>query len=399
MLTDIKIRALKPRDKPYRELDGNNLYIEVRPTGRKFWRWRFRYLGRPDMLPLGEYPMISLAMARVLRDKQDRLLATGIDPAAQRKEQKRQAKRVIANTFGKIADEWLAKQPFAEVTKAKALWMLGLASALRDRPISELTPPDVLDVLRRIEARGTHETAHRVKQRIGQVFRYAIATGRAERDVTADLRGALTPVTTTSRAAITDPSQIGELLRAIDGYTGQPTTHAALRLAPLLFVRPGNLRAMEWVELDLDSAEWRIPGGKMKVRVAHMVPLSRQAVAVLRDLQPLTGHGRYCFSSLRTADRPMSENTVNAALRRLGYDKETMCGHGFRAMASSILNEQGWPPDVIERQLAHIERNRVRAAYNRAQYLPERRRMMQSWADYLDGLAAGAKVVAIGRCG
>ncbi|HET8700844.1 MAG TPA: integrase arm-type DNA-binding domain-containing protein [Nitrococcus sp.] len=389
-MTDTKIRTLKPRSATYRVADGNGLCIEVRSTGSKSWRYRYRHAGKANMLGLGEYPAVSLAEARARRDEASRLLAAGVNPAMERKVERRDAKRAAANTFGKIADEWLIKQPFADVTRAKAKWMFELASALRDRSIAELTPPEVLDVLRGIEARGTHETAHRVKQRIGQVFRFAIATGRAQHDVTADLRGALTPVVTTSRAAIIDPQQIGGLLRAIDGYQGQPVTRAALRLAPRLFVRPGNLRAMEWDELDFEAGEWRIPAGKMKMREAHIVPLASQVIAILRDLQSLTGRGRYCLPSLRTGDRPMSENTINAALRRLGYDKEEMCGHGFRAMASSILNEQGYHPDWIERQLGHAERNRVRAAYNRAQYLPERRKMMQAWADYLDGLAAGA---------
>ncbi len=395
MLTDVKLRNLKPRASIYRVADSGGLCIEVRPSGAKLWRFRYRHVGKASMLTLGEYPVTTLAEARAQRDEARRTLAGGVDPGAQRKLERHAAKLAAASTFGKVAAEWLDKRPFAEVTRYKALWMFELASALRDRPIADISPPEVLTVLMDIEARGTHETAHRVKQRIGQVFRYAIATGRAERDVTADLRGALTPVVSRVRAAIVEPDQVGELLRAIDGYVGQPTTQAALRLAPLLFVRPGELRAMEWSELDLDVAEWRIPEDKMKMREAHIVPLATQAVAILRELQPYTGRGRYVFPSLRSRDRHMSENTVNAALRRLGYDKATMCGHGFRAMASSILNEQGWPPDVIERQLAHAERNKVRRVYNRAQYLPERRRMMQHWADYLDGLAKGADVVPI----
>ncbi|HEY6816248.1 MAG TPA: site-specific integrase, partial [Croceibacterium sp.] len=259
----------------------------------------------------------------------------------------------------------------------------------------EIGPPQVLAALRKIEAKGNIETAHRVKQRIGQVFRYAIATGRATRDPTADLRGALAPVVTRSHAAITDPADVGDLLRALHGYVGQPATSAALRLAPMLFVRPGNLRAMEWAELDLDGAMWRIPAGKMKMREGHAVPLPTQAVAILRELRALTGRSRYCFPSLRTSDRPMSENTVNVALRRLGFDRNTMTGHGFRALASTRLNELGWAPDVIERQLAHAERNKVRATYNRASYMAERTRMMQAWADYLNCLQSGSNVVAI----
>jgi integrase len=232
---------------------------------------------------------------------------------------------------------------------------------------------------------------------MGQVFRYAIAHGTATRDPTADLRGALAPVVSKSHAAVTDPAQVADLLRALDGYAGQFATRCALRLAPLLFARPGELRHMEWSELDLDAAEWRIPARKMKMREAHVVPLSKQAVTILCELAPLTGRGRYVFPGIRAVAEPMSENTVNAALRRMGFDKATMTGHGFRAMASTRLNEMGWPPDVIERQLAHAERNKVRAAYNRAQYMAERRAMMQAWADYLDQLKAGANVIAFKR--
>lgn len=252
------------------------------------------------------------------------------------------------------------------------------------RPIHKITPAEVLGALRPIEARGKHETAHRTKQYVGQIFRYAVATSRAERDITADLRGALTPATTKNHAAVTDPAAIGALLRAIDGYSGQPVTHAALMLAPLVFVRPGELRQAEWSEIDLDVGEWRIPARKMKMRELHIVPLSRQAAEILRSLRQLTGVGQYVFPSLRSKERPMSENTINGALRRLGYSNDEMTGHGFRAMASTCLNEQGWHPDVIELQLAHAERNKVRAAYNRAAHIAERRKMMQSWADYLD---------------
>ena len=260
-----------------------------------------------------------------------------------------------------------------------------------------LRAPEVLAILKRIEARGANETAHRVKARIGQVFRYAIAHGTATRDPSADLRGALAPVVSKSHAAITDPAMVADLLRALDSYAGQLATRGALRLAPLVFARPGELRHAEWSEFDLDAAEWRVPAHKMKMREAHVVPLASQALAILRELQPLTGRGRYLFPGLRTAGEPMSENTVNAALRRLGFDKDTMTGHGFRAMASTRLNEMGWQPDVIERQLAHAERNKVRAAYNRAQYMAERRKMMQAWADYLDTLKLGGNVVPMTR--
>jgi len=267
------------------------------------------------------------------------------------------------------------------------------------RPIAKLGPLDVLKVLRRIEERGIHETAHRTRQRCAQVFRYAVQTGRAERDVTADLRGALAPVVSEHHATITEPARIGELLRAIDGYNGQAVTAYALKLSPLVFVRPGELRHAEWTEFDLDGHEplWRIPGEKMKMGEQHIVPLAKQALLLLRELKGLTGRGRYVFPSLRSGSRPMSDNTVNAALRRLGYTSDEMTGHGFRSLASTCLNEQGYHPDLIELQLAHAERNQVRAAYNKAQRLPERRKMMEAWADYLDGLRAGASVVPIKR--
>ena len=261
------------------------------------------------------------------------------------------------------------------------------------RAIHKITPADVLAALRPIEARGKHETAHRTKQYVGQIFRYAVATSRAERDTTADLRGALTPATTKNHAAVTDPAAIGALLRAIDSYRGQPVTHAALKLAPLVFVRPGELRQAEWSEINVDAAEWRIPGERMKMGELHIVPLATQAIEILRGMLSLTGTGRFAFPSLRTNDRPMSENTINAALRRLGYSTDEMTAHGFRAMASTCLNEQGWHPDLIELQLAHAERNKVRAAYNRATRLAERKAMMQVWADYLDKLRADTEAV------
>lgn len=393
MLTPSAVANAKPQEKPYKLTDERGLYLLVRPSGARWWRFDYRRpdTGKRNTLSLGTFPEVSLKRARERREEARALLADGIDPG-----QQRQAEREArADTFAAVAADWLERQRASMTTGTaeKAQWQLSLVPDLALRPVSELTAPEVLRALRKIEAKGTHETAHRVKQRIGQVMRYAITVGLAERDPTADLRGALAPVVTTPRAAVTDPAAVADLLRALDAYTGQPATAAALRLAPLLFVRPGNLRAMEWAELDLDAAQWRIPAGKMKMREAHIVPLAAQAVAILRELQPLSSRSRYVFPSLRTADRPMSENTINAALRRLGFDKETMTGHGFRAMASTRLNELGWSPDVIERQLAHAERNKVRAAYNRAQYLDERTRMMQAWADYLDGLRAGSSNV------
>jgi integrase len=399
-LTDTAIRNAKPRAKAFKLADAAGLYLEVMPGGARYWRLRYRYAGKDTRLALGVYPEVTLAEARQRRDAARATLRDGRDPGAERKSDK--VRRVIAagSTFEAVSREWMAaqKRKLAPATFAKSQWLLDQVMPwLGTRPIAEIDPPELLAALKRIEARGAHETAHRTKEKCGQVFRYAIAHGTARRDPSADLRGALAPIVRTSRAAITDPTKVGALLRAIDGYAGQHVTRCALRLAPLLFVRPGELRAMEWAELDLDAAEWRIPAHRMKMREAHVVPLSTQAVAILRELQPLTGRGRYCFPSLRTAAAPMSENTVNAALRALGYDKDTMTGHGFRAMASTRLNELGWSPDVIERQLAHAERNKVRAAYNRAQYMAERRRMMQAWSDYLDGLRAGGKVIPIKR--
>jgi integrase len=299
-----------------------------------------------------------------------------------------------------VATEWLARQKLAPATLEKATWQFEqqLFPELGERPIAQISAPELLAVLRKIEVRGKIETAHRAKQRASQVFRYAIATGRADRDPTGDLRGALTPLKPQNRAAVTQPAKVGELLRALSGYSGHPVTHAALRLAPYVFVRPGELRGAEWAEIDLDAGEWRIGAQRMKMREAHLVPLSTQAAAILREIQLLTGSGTYVFPSLRTLKRSISENTITAALRRMGYSGEEMTTHGFRAMASTLLNEQGFPPDVIELQLAHKERNKVRAAYNRAQRLEERRHMMQAWADYLDALkAGGGNVVALKR--
>jgi integrase len=304
-----------------------------------------------------------------------------------------------ANSFETIAREWLGKQPFSPKTLKKAVWTFEdlLFPYIGSRPVAALTPPQLLEVFRRLERRGKHETAHRAKQRVGQVLRYAIATGRAERDPTADLRGALAPIKVTNRAAVTDPRDVAELLRALHGYQGHFIVEAALKLAPLVFVRPGELRGAEWPEIDLDAAEWRIAAHRMKMRRPHLVPLAKQAVVILREIEPLTGRGRYVFPSPRSAQRPLSDNAITAALRRIGYTGEQMSWHGFRAMASTRLNELGYPPDIIELQLAHQERNEVRAAYNRAQRLDERRKMMQAWADYLDGLRIGANVVPFRR--
>lgn len=387
-LNDTKIRKTTPASSVLRLSDGDGLYLLVQPNGGRWWRFDYMHQGRRKTLSFGTYPEVSLVTARARRAEAREKVAAGIDPSRERQEAREAA--VQAMTFAEVAEEWLERQQhvLAPVTFEKATWMLkSLVNPwLGKRPIAEIEPPELLSVLRRIESRGKHETAHRTKQRCGQVFRYAIATGRAQRDPSADLRDALTPVRSRHRAAVTHPEQVGELLNAIDGYNGSFVVRSALQLAPLVFVRSGELRRAEWSEIDLDAAEWRIPAERMKMREAHIVPLSTQAVAILQELRPLTEHSRYVFPSIRTITRPMSDGTINAALRRLGYDSDQHVGHGFRAMASTLLNEMGWAPDVIERQLAHAPRNKVRAAYNRAQHLSERRKMMQAWADFQDGL-------------
>lgn len=396
-LTDIRIRNTKPTEKTQRLYDSGGLYLEIPPTGGKLWRVKYRFGGKEKRLALGSYPAVTLSDAREGRDDAKVLLSKGIDPSADKKSKKLNDQLASGNTFEVIAREWLEKQKkkLAPATFAKAQWTFEtlVFPWLGESPVSAITALDLLAVLRRIEERGAHETAHRTKARCGQVFRYAVATGRAERDPSADLRGALEPVVSKNFAAITDAKKVGGLLRAIDTYAGQFVTRCALQLAPLVFVRPGELRKAEWSEFDLKHSQWRIPAERMKMREEHIVPLSKQAVKVLQDLQPLTGNGKYLFPSLRAPKEPMSENTVNAALRRMGYSKDEMTGHGFRAMASTRLNELGFDPDVIERQLAHAERNKVRAAYNRAQYLSERVKMMQAWSDYLMQLKTGGKVL------
>lgn len=399
-LTDKALRALKPRDAIYRKADGGGLCIEVTPAGSKLWRYRYRFAGKATMISFGAWSEVSLSEARDRHAVARKTLRDGADPAAVRVGERTHSRLSAENSFRAIAKEWRGKaiRDKAPVTATKIDWQLSLIPAsFQDRPIGNIAAQDVLSVLRPLEARGVIETAHRLRARIGQIFRYAIATGRADSDPTRDLRDALTPVASKSRAALTDPNDVAGLLLALESYEGQPVTKAALLLAPLVFVRPGNLRAMEWSELDFTAGEWRIPAGKMKVREAHVVPLAKQSIRILNSLQPLTGRGRYVFPSIRSTARHMSNNTINAALRRMGFDKDTMTGHGFRAMASTRLNELGWAPDVVERQLAHAERNKVRAAYNRAQYLAERRKMMQAWADYLDNLKAGGNVVPILR--
>lgn len=397
-LTDTQIRKVKPTGKSQKLFDGGGLFLLVSPTGGKLWRLKYRFGGTERLLTLGTYPQTPLAEARQRRDDARAQIEKGIDPGNIKKAQKA-AETQETETFEVIAREWHTKfsPTWAESHGSKIIRRLELYVFpwLGGRPIRSITAPELLTVLRRVEAKGTLETAHRTQQNCGQVFRYAVATGRAERDPTGDLRGALPPASSKHMATITDPKEIAGLLRSIDGYRGSIVTRCALQLAPLVFVRPGELRHAEWAEIDFESTEWRIPAEKMKAGTLHIVPLSRQALAVLREIQPLTGHGRFVFPSPRSANRPMSSNAVLSALRRMGYAKDEMSGHGFRSMASTLLNEQGWNRDAIERQLAHAERNSVRAAYNYAEFLPERKRMMQSWADYLDELKAGAKVIPI----
>ncbi len=404
-LNDRVLRSFKPKERVYRHADGGGLYVEVTPAGGLWWRWKYRFGGKEKRLSFGVYPDTSLKAARQQREAARQKLAAGIDPGEARKAGK--LAQAGAESFEAIAREWHAKfTPTWEASGADRIirrFERDVFPWLGKRPIAELRAPELLAVLRRIESRGIQETAHRVKQNCGQVFRYAVATGRAERDPTGDLRGALPPTKSKHHASIVEPKGVGQLLRAIDGYEGHFVTKCALRLAPLVFVRPGELRKAEWSEIDLDKAEWRIPAKRMKMREQHIVPLSRQAVAILRELEPLTNRGidakpdapRYLFPGARSRERPMSENAVLAALRRMGYTKEEMTGHGFRSVASTLLHEQGWNHQAIERQLAHAERNAVSAAYNFAEHLPERRRMMQAWADYLDGLKAGAKVIPL----
>lgn len=399
-LTDSTVRNAKGHEKRYKLSDERGLYLLVNAAG-KYWRLDYRFAGKRKTLALGVYPDVGLAKAREKRDVARRQIADGIDPSVHRKAHRAATVERAANSFEAVAREWHTKklQGWNPSHAARVLRRLeaDVFPWIGGRPIFEVTPPELLGVLRRIESRGAIETAHRAHQDCGQIFRYAVATGRAERDSSADLRGALPPKKPRHHASITDPKAVGELLRAISGYGGSFIAKCALRLAPLVFVRPGELRQAEWQEFDLDGSEWRIPAERMKMRAPHIVPLSTQAVGVLRELHALTGTGRYVFPGARSNGRPMSENTVNAALRRLNYGSDEMTGHGFRSMASTLLNEAGWNRDAIERQLAHSERDQVRAAYNYAEHLPERRRMMQAWGDYLTGLEAGADVIPLRR--
>ena len=393
-LTDLEIRNAKGGPSIQKLSDGAGLHLWVTPDGAKRWRLAYRHAGKQKTLALGVYPSLGLREAREARDGARKLLAAGQDPSLARKVAKAADVAASANTFDALAAELLAKKARegkAERTKSKMEWLLGLARAeLGSRPVAQITAPEILRVLKQVEARGKLETAKRLRATIGQVFRYAVATGRAQGDPTGALRGAVASPVVQHRAALIEPKAFGGLLRAIDGYEGAPETKAAMRLLTLTFARPGEIRAAEWREVDLEAAVWSIPAEKMKMRRPHRIPLSKAALSLLRDLKDLTGKGRYLFPSARTSDRPMSENTINAALRRMGFDKDEMTGHGFRSAASSMLNESGlWHADAIERQLAHVDSDSVRRAYARADYWDVRVRMMDWWADKCEEMRGG----------
>jgi integrase len=398
-LSEIKVRTAKPKEAEYKIFDGGGLFLLVTPSGGKLWYFKYRYDKTEKKIAFGPYPEISLADARQRRDEARKQVANGIDPGAVRKAMK-QAETEETETFEVIAREWHIK--FATTwTSGHAATIMGrlerdLFPWIGKRPIATIKAPELLAVLRRVESRGALESAHRIRTIAGQVFRYAVATGRAERDPAADLRGALPQPGEKHHAAITDPKEVATLLRAIDGYQGHFVVKCALRLAPMFFVRPGELRNAEWREIDLDEAVWSIPKHKMKMKQDHIVPLSNQAIEILTELKELTGASIYVFPSGRSFSRPMSNNAILAALRRMGYDKDTMTGHGFRALARTILDEVlQVRPDFIEHQLAHAVRDPNGRAYNRTAHLTERKKMMQKWADYLDGLKAGAKVIQL----
>lgn len=388
-LSDAKIKNAKPKEKTYRVYDERGLYLEVSPKGGKWWRFKYRFRGKEKRISLGTYPDTKLGKAREKRDEARRLVSEDIDPSQHKKALKAAQADLSTNSFELVALEWHSKKSptWSQIHSKNIMGRLerDVFPWLGQRPIAEINAPELLQTIRRIEDRGAHETAHRVVSNCGEVFRYAIATGRAERDVAADLRGALQPTVKKHLAAVTEPKRVGELLRMMDGYQGTLTVRCALKLAPLVFVRPGELRTAKWKDIDLDNAEWRFTVSKTNTQ--HIVPLSTQAVAVLKELQPITGQREFVFPGARSPKRPMSNNAILSAMRRMEIDKEEMSGHGFRAMARTILDEVlEVRPDVIEHQLAHQVRDPLGRAYNRTAHLPERRKMMQNWADYLDEL-------------
>lgn len=398
-LTDTAIRTAKPAAKPVRLFDGGGLYLEVSPSGGKLWRMKYRHDGKEKRLSFGAYPAVSLKDARERRDEAKKLLANGVDPGEVKKAQKAASQERAANSFEAVAREWFgvwsASVSATTAGHAKACLERDVFPWLGSEPVAGVSASMVLAVLRRMEKRGLSEAVRKVKTSISQIMRYAIATGRAERDPCPDLRGALAPIRQSHMAAITTPAEAGGILRAMDAFKGTFTVRAALLLAPLLFVRPGELRAMKWADIDIEKGEWRYL--VTKTETDHLVPLARQAVAILEELRPLTGRHEHVFPGVRDPRRAMSDATINAALRRLGYDTKTeMTGHGFRAMARTLLAEElHFPPEVIEHQLAHKVPDALGTAYNRTKFLKERRAMMQAWADYLDRLKAGAKVISL----
>lgn len=389
-LTAAAVKQAQPKDKKYILKDDHGLYLEVSPSGGKWWRVRYWFQSRENRLSLGTYPVITLAEAREKCLEIKRQIAAGIDPSQERKE-KKQAKQVEeSSSFKAVAETWLSKKTGQwtenHATTVRQRLEANVYPYLGDTQIKAITAPMMLDVLRRIEARGALEVARRVRGICSLIFRFAIACGLDDQDPAAPLVGALLPPPKKHYASIINPTRVAQLLIDIDNYSGSHIVRCAMKLTPLVFVRPGELRKAEWSEFDLEAAEWRIPDKRMKMRIPHIVPLSRQALAILNEVKLSTGKGKYVFPAMTSSQRPMSENTVNTALRRMGYPKEEMTAHGFRSMASTLLNEQGWKGDAIERQLGHNEKNKVRAAYNYAEYFPERREMMQAWADYLDDL-------------
>jgi integrase len=400
-LTDLQVKSAKPKDKLYTLPDGGGMYLEVAPSGSKTWRMSYRQPnGKNTRLSFGAYPEVSLLDARKKRMEAKKMRAAGSDPAQSKRDKKQAVDEAERHTFEMVAREWLQKTAAtrAESTNGKVTAWLekDVFPSIGGKPVSAIKPLDVLATVQKMEARGAIDSSHRVKQICGQVLRFAVASGLVERDVTVDLKGALSKVPRENYAAITEPKQVGALMRSIFAYVGHPYAMAALKLSPLVFVRPGELRAAEWSEIDLEGAQWRIPGRKMKMKVDHLVPLSRQAVTILRRMHGMTGHGKYVFPSIRTDERCMSENTINAALRSMGYGKDVMTAHGFRAMARTIMDEVlNERVDLIEHQLAHAVKDPNGRAYNRTAHLPERQKMMQRWADYLDTLRVGAEVVQL----
>lgn len=409
-LTSLEVQKVQPAEKPLRLFDGGGLYLEVAPSGGKWWRLKYRFGGKEKRLSLGTFPAVSLKEARERRDEAKAQLKKGSDPSAARKAGKAAQEAAVSGqgTFEAVAREWHRTVHQAKVSVGHAARTLSRFEQdvfpwLGARPIDDIEAPELLRCLRRIVERGAVETAHRAKDACGQVFRYGIATGACRRNPAADLRDALPPVPTRHLAAIVEPTRAAELLRSMGDYKGHPVTRAALALSALLFLRPGELRQLEWSWVDLEAAMVTIPSSMMKRKKddkangpAHLVPLAPQAVSILEELQPLTGHSRYVFPSLLTRERPMSENTVRGALRRMGYSNDDMTAHGFRAMARTMAAERlGVAPEVIEAQLAHAVPDALGRAYNRTQYLQQRRELMQKWADYLDQLRAGAKVVPL----